>query len=245
MSSHFAFHGTDEAVKARLEAYWARKLPRLQKVLVPYRHDLQDIELTVYHHPQNPQRAWYEARAVIHLPTGTLAAEDDDKDPEAAIDRVVDALVTEIKKHKERVRKDYVFKRKARRRADLSAAGPLLQRDADGRRRASFFRLLKPLLWVLRDHAARELRILELEGTLHRGEVTVADLLDEVLTLAWERFAERPRRLSLDLWLIDLLHETLEKLVKQEARPHASLKDKAGQADEQEWWARSWAMRTR
>ena len=80
---------------------------------------------------------------------------------------------------------------------------------------------------------------------LHRGEVTVADLLDEVLTRAWQRFADRPRHLPLDLWLTDLLHETLEELIKQEPRPHASLKEKAEevrpdevpQVDEQEWWA--------
>jgi len=100
--------------------------------------DLQEIRLTVYRHPQNSQRAWYEARAVVHLPTGTLAAEATNKDPRAVLDRVAETLVKEIKRHKERVRHDYVFKRKARDRADLSAAGPLLERDAEiGRRETS------------------------------------------------------------------------------------------------------------
>jgi RNA polymerase sigma factor (sigma-70 family) len=250
MSTHMVFNGCDDAVKARLQAYWARKLPRLQKLLVRYRTDLQEIRLTVYCHPQGPERRWYEARADIHLPTGTLAARADDKDPQVTLDRITDALATEIKRHKERVRHEYLFKRKARSRADLSAAGPQLQREAEIGRREDFFRLLRPLLRFLRDHARRELRILEEKGTLHRGEATVADLLDEVLSLAWQRFADRPRQLPLDLWLTDLLHETVEGWIKQEPRPHVSLEEKPEMAlpstvppmeekqakEEKEWW---------
>ena len=39
MSSHLVFNGVDDAVKARLESYWAKKLPRVQKLLVPYPGD--------------------------------------------------------------------------------------------------------------------------------------------------------------------------------------------------------------
>ena len=102
---------------------------------------------------------------------------------------MADELVTEIKRHNERVRHDYIFKRKARDRADLSAAGPLLKKDVEHGRRNDFFGLLRPHLRFLRDQAWRALRKLELDGTLHRGELTVGDLLDEVLVLAWERFA--------------------------------------------------------
>jgi RNA polymerase sigma factor (sigma-70 family) len=244
MSSHLVFNGCDDAVKARLETYWAKKVPRLQHLLVHYRPDLQEMRLTVYCHTQNPQRSWYEIRGVIHLPTGTLATEANEKDPQAALDRIADALVTEIKRHKERVRKDYLFKRKSRQRADVSAAGPLLYRDRENGRRQDFFRLLRPLSGFLREHARRELRILELEGTLHRGEVTLDDLMDDVLIRAWHRFGDRPQKLPLESWLTQLLHETLEEWIKQEPWTHASLEEKAEetlpsegpQADEQEWW---------
>ena len=184
-------------------------------------------------------------RAVIHLPSGTVVATANERDPVVAIDRMADALVNEIKRHTEQLRKDYVFKRKGRQRADVSAAGPLLERDSEFGRQKDFFQLLRPQLDFLRDHARRELRILELDGTLGRGEVTVADVLDEVITLAWQRFAERPRNLRLDLWLTDLLHEFLEQLVKQGVRPHVSLDETIGevmpsespQVGDQEWWA--------
>jgi RNA polymerase sigma factor (sigma-70 family) len=245
MSTHLVFNGIDTAEKARVQAYWEKKLPRLQKLLSHYRPDLIEIRLTVSHRGQGPKNAGYELRGVIHLPTGTLAAEADDEDPLVAVDRIADALVAEIKRHKERVRHDFVYKRKSRDRADLSAAGPMLQRDADEGRREGFFRLLRPHLRFLRGYARRELRALESQGLLHRREATVDDLLDEVVALAWERFANRPRHMSLDLWLTDLLHDTLERWIKEEPRRHLSLEEKASktmpdevpQPDESEWWA--------
>ena len=183
MSSHLVLSGIDDAVKARLEKYWEEKLPRVQRLLVPYPTDLREIRLTVSHH-QDTHRSWYEGRAVIHLPTGTLAAEANDKDSQVVPDRITDALVTEVKRHKEQVRRDYIFKRKARNRADLSTAGPVLQKKVEDGRPEDFFRLLRPHLGVLRHHARRELRMLDMEGLLHRGEVTVDDLQDEVLSRA-------------------------------------------------------------
>jgi RNA polymerase sigma factor (sigma-70 family) len=240
MSSHLVFNGVEDDLKARLEEYWQKKLPRLEKRLVPYRPDLQEIRLTVYRH-KNSRREWFEVRGVIHLPTGTLAVEEENVDAFAALDGVVDRVTEEIKRHKELVRKDYVFKRKGRHRADLSAAGPLLLRDAEGGRREDFFWLLRPRLGDLRDHARREISILERKGKLHPGEVEVEDLLDEVLVRAWERFPKRPQVVPLNLWLIRLLHETLESWTKGEPRPHKSLEEKApskpDKADEKEWWA--------
>jgi ribosomal subunit interface protein len=153
MSSHIAFNGFDDAEASLLEAYWAKKLPRVQKLLVNYRKDLQEIQLTVYRHQQYSHHPRYEVRAVIHLPTGALAAEADETDPRAAVDRVADLLAKEIKRHKERVRKDYVYNRKSRARAELEA----VQRDAQSGRQQDFFRLLRQnpapsgkLAWRLR-----------------------------------------------------------------------------------------------
>ena len=61
---------------------------------------------------------------------------------------------------------------------------------------------------------------------------------------AWQHFTDRPRHLPIDLWLIHLLHDTLEQWVKQEPRGHASLEEEAGetspddvpQVDGEEWW---------
>jgi RNA polymerase sigma factor (sigma-70 family) len=236
MKMHWVFNDCGEADKARMESYWEKKAPRLRRLLTSYGPDLQDLRLTVYHHPQ---RSWYEVRAVLHLPTGTLVAEETDKDPRAVLDRVADTLIREVKRHKERVRRDQAYRRKTRRQEALSAAGPLLERDAEVGRREAFFALLRPMLRSLHDHARRELKILELEGALPRGLVTAADLVDEVLNQAWQRFGSRPRHRPLDLWLLDLLHETLGRWAKEP--PRVSLEERAEardavQVSEQEWW---------
>jgi ribosome-associated translation inhibitor RaiA len=123
MATHIVFQDCEDNVKHRVEAYWEKKLPRLLKLLSSYRPDQFEIRLTVVHH-QEP-RFRYELRGVIHLSSGTLVAEVHDKDPHAAIDKIVDTLIPEIKRHKELVRKDFVFKRKSRDREALSAAGPV------------------------------------------------------------------------------------------------------------------------
>ena len=227
MSSHLVFNGVDDVIKQRLEAYWSKKLPRLEKLLAPYPADLREIRLTVSHHRHDPQHEFYEARGVVKLPTGTLAAEATDDDPQAVLDRIADKLVEEIRRHKDKARRDYVYKRKNRNRADLSAAGPRLEEHAEAGNPDDFFRMLRPHLGFLRDYARREIRMLEQDGTLHRGELTVDDLLDQVMILAYERFKDRPRKLSLDLWLTDLVQDALEQWIKQEHRPHASLQERA------------------
>lgn len=245
MSTHLIFDGVDVDVKSRLKRYWAKTLTRLKKLLAPYPPDLQEIRLTVSHHQPNSQRSYYEGRGVIQLPTGTLVAEANSGDPQAVLDGIADTLAAEISRHKEKVRRDYIFKRKNRNRADLSAAGPLLQRQKDSEKREEFFRLLRKHLPFLRDYARREIRILDREGTLHRGEATTDDLLDQVLVLAWERWDDRPRGLSLDLWLTSLMQESLEQWIKQEPRPHVSLEasaeevfpDEGPRDDEKDWWA--------
>jgi ribosomal subunit interface protein len=245
MSTQLVFDGVDVAVKSRLKTYWAKKLARLKELLVPYPPDLQEIRLTVSYHQPNSQRSYYEVRGIIQVPTGTLVAEATGEDPQAILDRIADTLAAEIKRHKEKVRRDYIFKRKNRNRADLSAAGPALQRQRDSEKRDDFFRLLRKHLPFLRDYARREIRTLDREGTLHRGEATVDDLLDQVLVLAWERWDDRPPGLSLDLWLTDLMEEALEQWITQEPRPHVSLEaraeevlpDDGPQEDEKDWWA--------
>jgi ribosomal subunit interface protein len=124
MSSHIVFKGCDDTVKANLDAYWTTKLERLQKVLVPYRSDTQEIGLTVYYHGNNKGRSRYELRLAVHLPTGALAATAEDKDPKVALDQVIDKLVAEIKRHKDYVRQDYLFKRKSREEIEPETTGP-------------------------------------------------------------------------------------------------------------------------
>ena len=77
----------------------------------------------------------------------------------------------------------------------------------------AFFALLKPLMTRLRDHAHHELFVAELQGRIGREEVTVIDLLDEVILRAWAQFAGKEETEPLEIWLMRLLHEVLDEQI--------------------------------
>ena len=106
-------------------------------------------------------------------------------------------------------------KRKNRQREELLAAGPLLTRDREQSRRKAFYQLLAPMMRTVESHARRELRVMELEGRVRRGEFGVVDAVDEVLLRAWYQYDERPTHLELDAWLMRILHAVLAQLGKE------------------------------
>lgn len=209
MRTRWTFHGCDDLTKSEIEAYWAKKTPRIERLLKNFRADQQRLDLSVY---WDVRRYLFEGRAVLQLPIRTLVASGSDKNWHALIDELADLLAGEIKRHRARLRRDWVYRRKNRRRHDLSAAGPLLAHDRNERRREAFFELLLPMLQPLKAHARRELRLLEQQGTLHRNEITATDVIDEVLLRAWEEFDQRPPGWDIDVWLMDLVDDYFEQL---------------------------------
>ncbi len=202
-----AKEGGDEA---SLKRYFEGKLSRLRRLLKRYPPDQVELNVTVYHLPHRV-RPW-ETRLVLRLSTGTLVAEEDAESPRAALDVALDELTRELRRHREKVRKDYLYRRK-RRRQEVAEVIPLVVPESTADRKAAFFKLIEPFLEPVREHARQEIDILEIEGQLPRGEVTADDLTDDVVARAWEEFPSRPQSSPLDLWLIELLHRRLEELV--------------------------------
>lgn len=211
MKTHWVFNNCEEH-KQSARALWDKKHDRIERLLKRYDPELCELHLTLYYHEN---RNFWELRAVLYLPTGTLAAHETKGTMHDVINIVADELAREIKRHKELVRKDYLYRRRRKQRQNLSAAGPLLGADVARNRREAFFNLLRPYMKSVRDHAERELSILEINGTLPAGEVTADDLVDDVMVRAFEQFEDRPAHLELDVWLIDLLHQRLDELVKK------------------------------
>jgi len=214
MQVHWAFRGCPDRLKPQMRDYWEEKLPRLERLLKRFPDPLREMWVTVDTLP-HPQR--FETKAVVHLPTGTLVAEEIAESWEESLDKMADELGRRIKRHKEKVRGDWVYRRKQRRREDLSAAGAQLASDRAASQRNQFFELLGPLMPFMSDHAKRELRRLEKRGEVRRGDLSVNDLTDEVLVRAWERFDERPDHGRLDVWLMQLLDEVVAWFASQPA----------------------------
>jgi DNA-directed RNA polymerase specialized sigma24 family protein len=206
--TRWVFQDCDESREERVRRAWAEAWPRLERLLTTFPPEQRRLFLTVRHDDRPPRD---EVRAVLILPTGTLVTEESAHDAAVALKRVARTLNDEIARHKDLLRHEHLQRRKARRREVLGAAGPLLQRDAEMGRREEFYKLLRPLLGTLRDHARRELCIAEREGALAEGQMTEDDLIDDVVERAWRRFKDRPRWVALDLWLIGLLQQAVRE----------------------------------
>ncbi len=241
MNIHWVFESVNNE-RTQIKQYWQKKLPRLERLLSRYHFDLRELRMTL-HRRQRPEQ--WELRAVLHLPTGTLVAREIGTSWTEAIDRVADQLAREISRHKCQVRKEYLYRRRRQRQQRFESVRHLLEQDVAAERRAAFFQLLEPMLDSVYDYARRELAIREAEGTIKKNLVSPRDLVDDVMTLAWQEFNDRPAKLELDLWLfglvrkrLDQLSETqkLESLEQQVPTPDDAMLTPDEDVDETEYW---------
>jgi DNA-directed RNA polymerase specialized sigma24 family protein/ribosome-associated translation inhibitor RaiA len=198
-----------DAQKASARSYWQEKMPRLERILTRFDPDRCRLDMHLYFH--RVHKRW-ELRASLYLPTGLIIANEEGSELHPVLDNGADELVRQIHRHKAKIRKEHLVRRRRRQLDHENAAAVSLESDYNVGRTAAFFELIKPLLTAVQSHAARELRILELEEAIPTGEVTVDDLVDDVLVYAWESYSERPQNTPIDVWLIGILHERLAEL---------------------------------
>ncbi len=188
---------------------------------------------------EKDKRCVMEARLAGHQP---ITVSHQGSTVEQALEGAASTLEKTLKRTLRR--KDSLSTRRARARSEFTAVEPLLQRGAEIGNQEEFLTRLRPLMGHLRDHATRELRMLEANELLPRDQLTATDLLNEVMALAWLRSAGRPREMPLDLWLVNLLDETLDEKIEPELRMKKSLDQLADevhsgelfQVDDQQWW---------
>ena len=217
MIEHIAFHDCPKSIREDTRAYWGRKRPRVQRLLKSKGADECHLRLNVWRTPPH-----YRVRAVLLLPTGTLVAEDSHDNLHAALDKVADQLVLQLRRHRDALRKDDVQRRKRVRKQEFADAVAILGYHLSESARPDFFEFLRPLLRRIRNHAHHELLLAQLEGHVRPGEITLSGLLDEVALRAYERYAERDTTEPLDQWMVRALHEVLDERQKHEAYTLAS-----------------------
>ena len=207
IAEQIVFDHVPAPVKQQAIEYWTRKWRRLQSLLAPFAAEQRHLRLALDNHATR-----CEARAILMLPTGTLVAYGRSRgaDFAEALDEVADRLASEIRRHKGRLRHEYLYHRRRTRREDFSGILPTLEQCHAIRAREGFAEVLRPALRGLSEHARRELIIAQLEGVVPPGEWTVSRVLDEVITRAWQQFDRRPG-LPLEHWLTRLLHGILDE----------------------------------
>lgn len=238
MVQHLIFHNCPDTVKEGIRDYWSRKQPRIARLLQTFPEEQRHLRLMVDRNPDG-----YQARAVLMLPTQVLVAQSKTRQDvyQAAIDEAVDILAEEIRRHKNKLRRDRTHRKKQQQQTDFATALELLEQDIRQQRREFFFDLLRPVLRNLRNHARRELVFAQLEGKVSPDEMTVSDLLDEAILRAWEGFEQRPPQQPLDQWISGLMHEIIDER-EAKAIPAISLETEISEDDPRFRVASGWIL---
>ncbi len=212
MQVQWLFEGCAGPTKEKCRAYWEKKQQRLIRLLAGIPSNSTRLRLAVYHQAEQIEK--FEVRGVLLLPGRTLAAQFSHQFLFAALDGLADKLVSVAQKYK--CQSAQLVRRQRRQQIsdNLVAAQPLLISDKKADRKESFFRTIRPLLGFLERHARNEIKIHELEGTLSSGQVEPADIVNEVVVLAWEKFNKDKKDLTLELWLMHLLNEILARVIQ-------------------------------
>jgi len=206
MSQHMVFHNCSSWQKDAIHAHWLQKVSRIDRLLGRFPEDQRELRLTI---KRNSDR--FDVRAVLVLPTGTLAAEVSAQEDYDAIDAVADKLVAELRRHKRLIRHDDLYRRKRRRREAFRRAAVSLESDVAKPDEETFFEMLHPLMARLRGHAHHELIVAQLQGRITPGQLTIEDVLDEAILRAWTQFEAKDPNEPLEVWLVRFLHEVLDE----------------------------------
>ena len=213
MNTHWTFRHCERSKKYARD-YWWKKTGRLERLLSSYHASSRRIDLTLYRHQKREE---WELRCVLHLPTGTLTVEDTSSTVNETIDNAIDKLAACIARHKNDLRKRHLSRKRKHRRRQFAAASEFLAADATLDRANAFSALLMPYADQLYDHARRELKVLEDQGDIPKGECVPSDLVDELFVRACETYGERFADTSIDVWLFDQLNKQLEEIRMKEA----------------------------
>jgi DNA-directed RNA polymerase specialized sigma24 family protein/ribosome-associated translation inhibitor RaiA len=240
MKIQWVFNNCPEKLKTDARYYWEKKQNRIDRLTAKIPKEEKSLRLVFYFHKNKANQ--YEVRAILEIPGRSLTVQASDMMFSTALDELANLLAEAFRKYMELMRHTYRQQRKNRHASDLGTAFPLLLADEKGRRKESFFSLLRPRVIFLEEQAQRELKILELEDAIRPDYISAQELVDEVVVLAYERFSSRPADKNLEHWLNNILYELLRK-VQLEANRYVSLdeaflKQELDQSSETDWIAR-------
>jgi RNA polymerase sigma factor (sigma-70 family) len=194
----------------------ARKLveeltARLEKQIKDFPQDSVFLRALI---EENPVRKIYHVSITLDLPGGTLAAKEELHDPVETIRDAFNEIERQIERHKARLRRDYLWKRPAR-RDELRRKTSGKTAPPEESKRELFISVIEPHLKTLYNFARREIAYHEANGDLIAGEVTTDEAVDETVVRAYEKLPTRPSNMELDRWLMKLAMEFVDSEVKR------------------------------
>jgi len=233
MQVHWAYIGCTKQEEEQLQRQWEQRRQPLYARAEAMENELGALQMVVSHQEEAPE---WRFQAALYWPGHTVVVENGRDEPGEAMDAAVTGLIGDVDRLEQRPEKATL------RREGLHAILPLLEQCRREGRSDIFFAWLMPLIGSLAAQVRRELRMREQDGDIPSGRIDPSDILDEVLVRAHDQFERRPAKLPLDLWLLQLANEALERSSQDVAE--VSLEDRVPEPsaaqEPRESWRDSW-----
>jgi DNA-directed RNA polymerase specialized sigma24 family protein len=207
MEIYWEYSGCDVEDERQIESCWERIQLELEANLESLPDPASELRIAIDHDDAAPE---WQIHAALHLPGKTLAVEASARQIEQAMDDLLIGLAGAI----DDLRDMPVTVTK--RIEGLEAIVALLEHNHHRDRRDAFMSFLTPVVASLASYVDRELQLREIEGSLPSTELSTSDVLDEVLVQAWLQFDARSTELPLDVWILRLVDQAIERVCQDQ-----------------------------
>jgi len=185
---------------------WSLVLRRIVRFIKKEKHiDVERARILLVVYPDDREPRLWDARLRIRIASDLLTVQVGPcEKPDSALREAFDKM--------ERKVRDLLASRRTSRRRCVSCRKTIRKSElmADSEDPGRFLYPRKHLLTRL---ASRELKAVEEDGCLPESFLSVEDVVDESLLLAWDRYCLRPTGLSAELWLLGIVQEVLQETV--------------------------------
>jgi len=190
MKQHLTIKGPLDHEEVR--SWLQRPIARLEKRLTHFPPDAVHLRILVREVEGHPRS---EASLTLHLPSHTLACSEEAADAHAALNAAFDELMRLVEKEKARLRREQTWRRSAEEfQRELFER---MLRESGGQITPEHAERVIPKIGAVEHFVRRELRSLERNGDIARGEVDARDVVDTAVAnvLAQEPGVPSRRRL--------------------------------------------------
>jgi len=204
------------------------KIAKLEKHLKHFPPDTVHLHITLERHPKKEE---YTAALTLRVPSNILQSTKSADDVIKAFDDAVKALLRELEALKADLRREPLWKRKARRKQlhEFNAEGFSPEPQGEGVGPQKYEDVVRDLFQQhygeLLRHARKHIRYDELAGDIPRNSLDARDIVDEVARQVITK-AQRPQGMNWIPWFYHLIHEELKRqrsIFKQKAAGEISI----------------------
>lgn len=210
MNVHFSYK---ICKTADLEKQTQHQLEKLSRHLQVFRPDLVHIKGIV---EENSAREGFVVSLNLRLPSGQMATQEKSATAAAAIKAAFDALIEQLKRHKQVLRSKHKWIR--RRGAEHLGAGTVPFETTLAAMRPETVSSLDIACYIdvnlprLERFVERQIRYRESLGELSPDQVAPEDVVAEAIATALGDELEKPERIKIEPWLYRLSSEAIDRL---------------------------------